>query len=174
MNITNYDRGHEVSPWDDLRAAAYAAAAAELLDCQPEDLLNFRFDREANQFIAIAPSGQKHRFEIDQLEAAIAKHPPGMAPLPPPPAGEGRGGGGALRCSEAPGSAFGCGKTAGVESFIPIDAPRSACNGASLCRDSASARRAALPSSGLCASSRQAWATASRCALRLPLSTVET
>ncbi len=71
MNITNYE---------DLKA--YAQAAAALIGCEVEDLLAFRFDQEDEQFIALAPSGQKHRFEIDQLEATIAhtKCPRGMAP----------------------------------------------------------------------------------------------
>jgi len=59
MNLASYE---------DLKA--YAAAAARLLDCNAEDLLAFRWAAEEQQFIAIAPSGAKHRFELEQLEAA--------------------------------------------------------------------------------------------------------
>jgi hypothetical protein len=46
--------------------------------------------------------------------------------------------------------------------------------GARRCREARSARSAPLPSYGTRASSRQAWATASRWPLRFPLSTVDT
>ncbi len=65
--------------------AGYAAAAAKLLNCAVEDLLSYRWSNEEQLFIAIAPSGQKHRFEVEALEAAMA--PPRQAePVEAPPA----------------------------------------------------------------------------------------
>ena len=61
MNITTYEG-----------LAAYAAAAARLLKCNVEDLLAFRWSADDQQFIVLAPTGAKHRFDVDQLEAAMS------------------------------------------------------------------------------------------------------
>ncbi len=62
----------------------YRAAAAKLLKCNPEDLLAFRWAEDELQYIAIAPSGQKFRYDANQLEAAMAPAPV-AAPVPEPP-----------------------------------------------------------------------------------------
>ena len=64
---------------------AYREAAARLLKCQPDDLLAFRWSDEEQQFIVLAPTGQKFRYELADLEAALAP------PDSPPPSGEGQG-----------------------------------------------------------------------------------
>ncbi len=59
----------------------YQLAAARLIGCNPEDLLAFRWSDDDQEFIAIAPSGQKRRFTRDQLEAQLAPPPPTGIPI---------------------------------------------------------------------------------------------
>ena len=61
---------------------AYREAAARLLKCQPDDLLAFRWSDEERQFIVLAPTGLKLRYELADLEAALAPTPnPSPAPF---------------------------------------------------------------------------------------------
>ena len=60
----------------------YKLAAAHLLNCEPDDLLKFRWSEEEQQYIVLAPSGAKHRFDRDQL--VRAKQVGLASPLPTP------------------------------------------------------------------------------------------
>jgi hypothetical protein len=66
---------------------AHMEAAAALLGCLADDLLTFRWAEDEQQFIVVAPSGQKHRFELELLEAALQ---PAPAPAAPNPEGAGK------------------------------------------------------------------------------------